>query len=296
MLQTASQPQAAYRAGTNQIVEGATLEKIVAPACLQQAWTRVRRNKGGPGGDGITVEAFAQNEEAALDTLRAEVLVETYRPRKVRFAFVPKPKGGKRKLTIPSVVDRILQTAAMLSLGQSIEGRFSGSSWAYREGRGVDDAIADLRRARNAGLVWTLDADITQYFDRILHKRLIDDVMIWVDDVRVVRLIRLWLRGFSFWGRGIAQGAPVSPLLANLFLHPMDRLLELEGLAAVRYADDFVVLCRDKQHTEKARRIVASHLSARGLALNVEKTRILGPHEPFIFLGQTIEPIWISQK
>jgi group II intron reverse transcriptase/maturase len=295
MLHIGSQAQTVCPVGANQIVEGATLEKVVAPVCLQEAWTRVRKNKGGPGGDGITIEVFAQNAEAELDRLRAGVLAETYRPRKVRFAFVPKPKGGKRKLTIPSVVDRILQTAAMLSLGLMIESRFSSSSWAYREGRGVDDAIACLRRARNAGLVWTLDADITKYFDCILHRRLIDDVVIWVDDVRIVRLVRLWLRSFSFWGRGIAQGAPVSPLLANLFLHPMDRLLELEGLAAVRYADDFVVLCRDKQHAEKARRIAASHLSARGLKLNVEKTRILAPHEPFIFLGQTIEPIWISQ-
>jgi CRISPR-associated protein Cas1 len=281
--------------GENQILEGATLEKMVASVCLQQAWARVRRNKGGPGGDGVTIETFAENADAELDKLRAEALTETYRPRKVRFALVPKPKGGKRKLTIPSVADRVLQTAAMLSFGQTVETHFSGSSWAYRQGRGVDDAIAHLKHERSRGLIWTLDADITQYFDRILHKRLIDDITIWVDDVRIVRLIRLWLRSFSFWGRGIAQGAPLSPLLANLFLHPMDRLLELEGLAAVRYADDFVVLCRDKALANKAQRIVTSHLSARGLALNMEKTKIRSPSEAFIFLGQAIEPAWIAQ-
>jgi group II intron reverse transcriptase/maturase len=296
MLQVSSGGQSSGAIGENRIVEGATLEKLVAPDCLQQAWTRVRKNKGGPGGDGVTIEAFAQNADAELERLRAGALAETYRPRKVRFALVPKPKGGKRKLTIPSVADRVLQTAAMLSLGQTVEAHFSGASWAYRQGRGVDDAIAHLRQARNSGLVWTLDADITQYFDRILHKRLIDDVMIWVDDVRIVRLIRLWLRGFSFWGRGIAQGAPLSPLLSNLFLHPMDRLLELEGLAAIRYADDFVVLCRDRSRAEKAQRIVAAHLSARGLALNMEKTSILSPSDAFIFLGQTIEPVWVAQS
>lgn len=296
MFQVSSSVQTAYAAGDNRILEGATLEKVVAPACLQQAWARVRKNKGGPGGDGITIEAFARNAEAELDRLRAATLAETYRPRKVRFALVPKPKGGKRKLTIPSVADRILQTAAMLSLGQTVDAHFSGSSWAYRQGRGVGDAIAHLQQARNSGLVWTLDADITLYFDRILHKRLIDDVMIWVDDVRIVRLIRLWLRSFSFWGRGIAQGAPLSPLLANLFLHPMDCLLELEGLAAVRYADDFVVLCLDQALAEKAQRIVASHLLARGLTLNMEKTKVLSPSDAFIFLGQTIEPVWVTQS
>jgi CRISPR-associated protein Cas1 len=283
-------------AGAIQIVEGVTLESLVAPDCLQQAWTRVRKNKGGPGGDGVTIEAFVQNADAALDHLRAGVLAETYRPRKVRFAFAPKANGGKRKLTIPAIIDRVLQTAVMMALGQTIGSRFSNSSWAYREGRGVDDAIADVKRARNTGLTWTLDADITKYFDRILHRRLIDDVVIWVDDVRIVRLIRLWLRSFSLWGRGIAQGAPISPLLANLFLHPMDRLFELEGLVAVRYADDFVVLCRDKAHAEGARKITASHLSARGLTLNLKKTRILAPHEPFIFLGQTIAPVWNGTK
>jgi CRISPR-associated protein Cas1 len=296
MLQVSSGAQLPGATSDIRILEGATLEKMVAPASLQQAWTRVRKNKGGPGGDGVTIETFAQNADADLDRLRAAVLAESYRPRKVRFALVPKPKGGKRKLTIPSVVDRVLQTAAMLSLGQTVEAHFSGSSWAYRQGRGVDDAIAHLIQARNGGLVWTLDADITQYFDRILHKRLIDDVMIWVDDVRIVRLIRLWLRSFSFWGRGIAQGAPLSPLLANLFLHPMDRLLELESLAAIRYADDFVVLCRDKTLAEKAQRIVAAHLSARGLALNMEKTKIHPPGDAFIFLGQTIEPVWVAQS
>ena len=296
MLQVSSSMQSPCAPGDNVILEGATLEKMVAPGCLQQAWTRVRKNKGGPGGDGVTIQAFALNLKSELNRLRAETLAETYRPRKVRFALVPKPKGGKRKLTIPSIADRILQTAAMLSLGQTVDAHFSCSSWAYRQGRGVDDAIAHLKQARNGGLVWTLDADITQYFDRILHKRLIDDVVIWVDDVRIVRLIRLWLRSFSFWGRGIAQGAPLSPLLANLFLHPMDRLLELEGLAAVRYADDFVVLCRDKVSAENAQRIVASHLSARGLALNMEKTKILSPGDAFIFLGQTIEPVWVGQS
>ena len=115
--------------------------------------------------------------------------------------------------------------------------------------------------------------------------------MIWIDDVRIIRLLRLWLRSFTMWGRGIAQGSPVSPLLANIFLHPMDRLLELEGFRSVRYADDFVVLCRTERQAARAMKIVTSHLAARGLRLNRGKTNVVPPHKPFVFLGQSIAAI-----
>jgi CRISPR-associated protein Cas1 len=179
----------------------------------------------------------------------------------------------------------------MLSLNNDVDGRLSNSSWAYRVGRGVQGALAELRRSRAEGYVWTLDADIAHYFDRVPHYRLIDELTIWIDDVRIVDLIRLWLRSFSFWGRGIAQGAPISPLLANLFLHPMDRLIEAEGLRFIRYADNFVVLCRTEGQARWALAMVARHLNGRGLALNSRKTRLLPPDQPFTFLGQTIEPL-----
>lgn len=289
MLQRISGPRACPQ--TARVIEGATLEAIVTPSTFMEAWHRVRRNKGGPGGDGVTIEVFADNLDARLEELRLRVLSQRYRPQKIRRAAMPKPDGGRRKLTIPAVVDRILQTAAMLVISPTVEGKLSGSSWAYREGRGVKDAIAELMHAREAGFLWTLDADITQYFDQVSHRRLIEDVMIWIDDVRIIRLLRMWLRGFAFWGRGIAQGSPISPLLANLFLHPMDRLLELEGFRSVRYADDFVALCRNESQATKAMKIAASHLAMRGLTLNKAKTKIVGPKGSFVFLGHTIEGI-----
>lgn len=277
--------------GASPIIEGVTLEAIVAHETLIEAWTRVRRNKGGPGGDGVTIEMFGQDLEAQITTLGHQALTQTYRPRKVRRTSIPKRSGGMRKLMIPAVTDRVLQTAAMLVISESLDGKLSNSSWAYREGRGVENAVSELQDARAGGFIWTLDADIAHYFDRVPHRRLIEEMMIWIDDVRVIRLLRTWLRSFNRWGRGIAQGSPISPLLANLFLHPLDRLLELEGFRLVRYADDFVVLCEDAKPAAMARKITASHLNSRGLSLKAAKTRIIGPDEPFIFLGRLIEGV-----
>lgn len=289
MLQ--SKPASTVAGRDGRVVEGAVLEGVVEPEMLREAWRRVRRNKGGPGGDGVTIEAFTEDLDTRLEALSRAVLAGTYRPRNVRRTWMLKPDGRKRKLTIPSVVDRVLQTAVMLEVSDTIDGKLSATSWAYREGRGVADALAELRRAREDGFIWTLDADIARYFDRVSHRRLLDDVMIWIDDVRIIRLLRLWLRSFTLWGRGIAQGSPVSPLLANIFLHPMDRLLELEGFRAVRYADDFVALCKTERQAARAMKIVASHLAARGLRLNMGKTNIVAPLESFVFLGERISAI-----
>lgn len=284
-------PQSSIGGKSGRVIEGVTLERVVLPEMLREAWRRVRRNKGGTGGDGVTIETFKEDADARMEALRTAVLAQTYRPRKVRRASMPKPNGRKRKLTIPSVVDRILQTAVLLTVTEAIDGKFSGTSWAYREGRGVTDALAELQQAREDGFFWTLDADITRYFDYVSHKRLIEDVMIWIDDIRIIRLLQLWLRSFALWGRGIAQGSPISPLLANIFLHPMDRLLELEGFRSVRYADDFVVLCLTERQAARAMKIVTSHLAARGLRLNMGKTSIVPPFETFVFLGKSITAI-----
>lgn len=278
------------------VIEGVVLERVVGPEMLDEAWRRVRRNKGGSGGDGVTIATFAEDLDPRLAALRSAVLTETYRPGKVRRTWMRKPDGRKRKLTVPSVVDRILQTAVMLTVSKAIDGKFSGRSWAYREGRGVANALADLRQAREDGFIWTLDADIARYFDRVSHQRLLDDVMIWIDDLRIIRLLQLWLRSFSLWGRGIAQGSPISPLLANIFLHPMDRLLELEGFRAVRYADDFVALCRTEPQTTCAMKIVTSHLAARGLRLNIGKSSIVPPGDPFVFLGEEIAAVSVEGR
>ncbi len=280
----------AFRAGPKRtrIYEGARLEEIARVETLAEAWGRVRANKGGPGGDGVTIDDLAADIEVSLEDLSKRLLAESYRPRKLRRAFVKKASGGKRPLSIPAVIDRVAQTAAMLVLEPEMDVRMSETSLAYRVGRGPSVAVAAVEGAFAEGLVWTVDADIKSYFDTIWHRQLMTDLAIWIDDERILRLILRWLRTFGWRGRGIAQGAPISPLLANLYLHPFDRLMAVNGWHVVRYADDFVVLTASASEAERALKDAVRLLKGRGLALNSEKTGIVAPGETFHFLGRAL--------
>jgi group II intron reverse transcriptase/maturase len=280
----------AFRAAPRRarICEGARLEEIARVETLAEAWGRVRANKGGPGGDGVTIDDLAAGIELSLEDLSKKLLGETYRPRKLRRAFIRKASGGKRLLSIPAVIDRVAQTAAMLVLEPEMDARMSETSLAYRVGRGPPLAIAAVQSAFAEGLVWTVDADIENYFASVWHRQLMTDLAIWIDDERILRLILRWLRTFGWRGRGIAQGAPISPILANLYLHPFDRLMAVNGWHVVRYADDFVVLTASAPEAERALKDVARLLRGRGLALNREKTRIVAPGEPVHFLGHAL--------
>jgi group II intron reverse transcriptase/maturase len=272
------------------IAASVRLEEVAGLASLRAGWHRVRANKGSPGGDGMTIATFEQNLDERLVDLQRAVLSGTYRPGRLRRYRIPKDGGKWRTLLVPPVTDRVLQTALQLALQNDLDHRLSEASWAYRPGRGVKNALAEVEQARAAGLIWTVDCDIERYFDTVPHRRLVEELTIWIDDVRIVGLIRQWLRRVSFFGRGLSQGSPISPLLANLYLHPMDRLLELEGLRLIRYADDFLMLCPSQGRAVWAQNFVARHLRERGLALNTVKTRIVPPVTPFIFLGEEIQP------
>ena len=181
----------AFRAAPKRVrvSEGPRLEDIASLETLAEVWSRVKANKGGPGGDGVTIAELAPEIERSLEALSAALLAETYRPLKLRRAFIKKANGGRRPLSIPAVIDRVAQTAAMLALEPDMDIRMSETSLAYRVGRGPPHAIAAVERAFAAGLVWTVDADIKSYFDTIWQRQLLTDLAIWIDDERILRLI-----------------------------------------------------------------------------------------------------------
>ncbi len=278
-------PVAADAAGPD---DSSVFGLIADAATLMAAWRRVRHNNGSAGGDGVTIAAFERRLQIEIGQLSRRLLDGTYRPRSLRRVAMRKPDGGVRRLAVPSVADRVVQTAMAMVCGPELDARFCASSHAYRPEHGVPGAIESLARAMRAGRRHIVDIDIKSFCDSIPHLRLMQELAIWMDDERVLRLVALWLRGFSMKGRGVAQGAPVSPLLSNLYLHPLDRLLSAAGHASIRYADDIVIACRSMREAKGAMRFMRRHLRAMGLRLNNAKTSILRPGEPFVFLGQQI--------
>lgn len=285
---TAFRLRAKPQAGTLRAYEGTRLEEIASLETLAEAWSRVRANKGGPGGDGVTLADLDADIDPALERLSKALLNGSYRPSKLRQAFMAKGDGERRGLRIPAVIDRVAQTSALVALQPAIDRRISDASCGYRPRRGVADAIRAVEDAYVAGLVWTVDADIERCFDMVRHRQLLIDLAIWIEDERILRLIARWLRSFSWYGRGLAQGAPISPFLANIYLHPIDRLMAARGYRMVRYADDFLILARSRSEAKRAFSDVGRLLSGRGLSLSRRKSRIVAPGQELTFLGCTL--------
>jgi group II intron reverse transcriptase/maturase len=218
----------------------------------------------------MSIAEFDLCADEKLLALHEALLSGRYRPGRLRRVPVSKSNGDKRWLSIPSVTDRIAQAAALIAIGPSVDAHMSETSCAYRPGRGTYDAIAAVHAAIGGGFRWIVDADIDKFFDTIEHRRLMEDVSIWLDDDRVIKLIARWLAGFG--KRGVAQGAPISPLLANVFLHPLDRLIAAEGHKAVRYADDFLILSRSESSAKQALSLAQRLLACRGLRPNLNTT------------------------
>lgn len=275
--------------GTSYVAEGSELwERLVDRATLQQAWQRVLLRGGGPGPDGVTVEAFALDVERNLRRLEAQLRSGLYRPRPPRWVEIPKPGGGTRRLGVLCVQDRVAQQAALSVLMAQWDGRFAPCSYAYRPGRSAQQAVAAVERALAAGRVWVVDADIGSFFDSVPHAPLFALIEEWLPDVRVRRLVQLCISTAAPTpGQGLTQGAPLSPLLANLYLHRFDCTLSQMGHQLIRYADDFVILCATRPQAEQALQTAQRLLEGLGLRLNEEKTRIVHRDEGFTFLGWT---------
>ena len=252
---------------------------------LNDAWSRVRANAGAAGGDGMTVERFAIRAESRLEDLSQELRTGTYLPSSSREVDIPKPSGGLRRLTIPSVIDRIAQTAVAQVLGPPLDDEFEDSSFGYRPGRSVKGAVGRISALKGTGATWIVDADIKNFFDSVPHDRLLVRLGESMTQGPLTDLISLWLEHSGDRGRGLAQGNPLSPLLANLYLDRVDEAFSGSGARIVRYADDFVILCRSEERADKALAKAKLLLKEHGLELNEEKTQVVSFERGFRFLG-----------
>ena len=263
---------------------------------LEGAWAKVRSNAGACGVDGITVEQFQKDSQKSLLELREHLKNGSYQPKFVKRVWIPKPGSAeKRPLGIPTVRDRVVQTALKMVVEPIFEREFALHSYGFRPGRGCKDALRQVDQLLESGCRHVVDADIQGYFDAIDHQRLMARVEERISDGRVLKLIEQMLKqgildGLQQWNpeEGTPQGAVISPLLANLYLNPLDWLMQASGLQMVRYADDFVVLCRTRQEAEEALRKIEQWMTEAGLTLHPQKTRLVDMNQEkacFEFLG-----------
>jgi RNA-directed DNA polymerase len=275
------------------------IDKVYAPATLAAAWARVWANGGAAGVDRQSVERFAARAEDYLAELASDLRAGQYRPQAVRRVDIPKGNGKTRPLGIPTVKDRVVQTAVKFTIEPIFEAMFLPSSYGFRPGRGCKEALREVDRLIRDGHSFVVDADLRSYFDSIPHDRLMEQVATRISDGRVLALLQGWLdqdvlHGMERWTPtgGTPQGAVISPLLANLYLHPLDELLADKGYRMVRYADDFVVLCRSRDEAEAALAEIRNWVDANGLSLHPDKTHLGDCRQRgqgFDFLGYRFE-------
>jgi len=275
------------------------MDKVFAPKTLALAWTRVRANKGAAGVDGQSIERFAAKADFYLAELSTALQEGTYRPQAVKRVDIPKGDGRTRPLGIPTVKDRIVQQAVRLVIEPIFEAEFAEGSYGFRPGRGCHEALREVDRLIKEGFTHVVDADLASYFDTIPHDRLVARIEERVIDGQVLDLIRGWLKadilkGLERWTPtgGTPQGCVLSPLLANIYLDRLDKLMAARGLRMVRYADDFVVLCKSREDADAALAAVGAWVTANGLTLHATKTHVGDcrvPGQGFEFLGYRFE-------
>jgi len=276
------------------------IDKVYADKTLELAWAKVRSNAGGSGVDRITIERFAKDCPRGLLDLKEQLRKALYQPLPVKRVWIPKPgTNQERPLGIPTVRDRIVQTALRLVIEPIFEHRFAEHSYGFRPGRGCKDALRRVQTLLDEGHTWIVDADLKSYFDTIPKDRLMGRVSERIADTRVLALIRSYLdqevmeelTRHEPTDRGTPQGAVISPLLANIYLDPLDHLLADCGVPMVRYADDFVLLCRSEDEAKAALARVQTWVEENALTLHPEKTRLVDLTQPggFDFLGYHFE-------
>jgi RNA-directed DNA polymerase len=275
------------------------IDKVYAPRTLRAAWDKVRRNKGAAGVDHQTTVMFERRLDRNLEQIGRQLSQGSYRPQAVRRTWIPKPGSReKRPLGIPTTRDRVTQTALKLVLEPIFERDFSCNSYGFRPGLGCKDALARVEQHLKEGYTWIVDADLKSYFDTIPHQPLLRLVECKIADGKVLELIERYLQqgvmdGLKEWTpeEGTPQGAVISPLLANIYLDPLDHLMEQSGFPMIRYADDFVILCRTEQEAKAALESVRQWTEQAQLTLHPAKTKIVDAtiKGGFDFLGYHYE-------
>lgn len=262
---------------------------------FRAAWEAVKKNDGAAGVDGQSIAEFEAKKDEYMGALWTACKTKTYQPQPVRRVYIDKKgkPGEKRPLGIPSVSDRIVQQALRQVLEPIFEPMFLDCSFGFRPGRSQHMALDRVSQHLAEGYVWVVDCDLKGYFDTIPHDRLIDRVAERVADGTMLRLTRAFLEaGVMEAGKrldstsGTPQGGVISPLLANIYLHPFDVLMSERGHRMVRYADDFLIFCRSERAAKRVMESVKAYLEGElGLVVHPEKSRVVHAREGFVFLG-----------
>jgi RNA-directed DNA polymerase len=273
------------------------IDKVYAQNNLWPAWCKIAANQGAAGVDDITIPQYEREVEANLSRVAEQLKLGQYQPKPIRRTYIPKADGKMRPLGIPTVQDRIVQNAIRQVIEPIFEKHFAPHSYGFRPGRGCRDALRRVQQLLDEGYRYVVDVDLKSYFDTIPHERLMNRLRERIADGRVLQLIESFLKagimdGLTEWEpeMGAPQGAVLSPLLSNVYLNPLDHLMVSLGHEMVRYADDFVILCRSQAEAEEALTQVRRWCEAEGLTVHPTKTRIADVRTAaFEFLGYRFE-------
>ena len=266
------------------------MEMICRMENLNEAFLDVRQSRGCAGSDGVSIAAFDRKRVEQLTILQKELVNGKYRPKILKVFEITKSDGSTRTLKVPSVRDRVAQQAVLRIINSVWEAEFEPTSFAYRKGRSVRQAIKRVEQYREEGCLWVLRADVDNYFDEIPRQNLLERFEQRIRDDQVVSLVKNWIEVGSTkieptTGRGIPQGLSVSPLLSNIYLDRFDEAIDGLGYKMVRYADDFLIACRDEKEAQDALSDVERELKFDRLSLHDKKTYITSFAKGFSFLG-----------
>lgn len=276
------------------------IDKVWKMESLQSAVANVVRNKSRQKPDGQRCRRYAEQKDRRLPALQSKLRNGEYQPQPAKRVWIPKLGSRElRPLGIPPVENRVVEMAVRQVIEPIFEQTFAEQSYGFRPGRGAKDALRRVQQLLNAGQMWVVDADVKGYFDNIPQDKLLAEVAEHISDGAVLELIRRFLKqGMMESGKdwqptetGTPQGAVISPLLANIYLNPLDHLMAQQGWQMVRYADDFIILCASAEAAQTALSAVRQWMEQAGLTLHPTKTRIVNASEPggFDFLGYHFE-------